>query len=274
MLDLVGYREERRLDQLRLLEPSIGQGDFLLPAIDRLLAAWRANPNHANVTILQDAIRGVELHRDTFERTRQRVIDRLLKHDISRDDAKQLADSWLIAGDFLLVDLPGRFDVVLGNPPYVRQERIPDALMAEYRARYRTIYDRADLYIPFLERFLLLLTEGGQLGFICADRWMKNRYGGPLRALVAEQFHLKTYVNMVDTPAFQSDVIAYPAITVIARERGTVTRIAHRPDISSAVLTELADLLTADQPSPSSRAVRAVAGVVAGAEPWVLEAPD
>jgi hypothetical protein len=35
--------------------------------------------------------------------------------------------------------------------------------------------DRADLYDPFIERSLRLLTDSGRLGFICADRWMKNR---------------------------------------------------------------------------------------------------
>ncbi len=274
LLDLTGYHADRPLDLLRLLEPSIGQGDFLLPAIDRLLAAWQAGPNCRDTTVLQDALRGVELHQDTFAHTRSLVIDRLIQHDLRADQATLLADAWLIAGDFLLAELPGRFHVVIGNPPYVRQERIPDALMAEYRARYHTIFDRADLYIPFLERSLLLLEERGQLGFICADRWMKNRYGGPLRALVARHFHLKAYVNMVNTPAFQSDVIAYPAITLIARERGTTTRVAHRPDVSSAALAELATLLTTEQLSPGVHSVRAVEGVVAGNEPWILEAPD
>jgi uncharacterized protein (DUF2237 family) len=46
--------------------------------------------------------------------------------------------------------------------------------MAEYRERYTTIYDRADLYIPFIERSLRGLAPGGALGFICADRWMKT----------------------------------------------------------------------------------------------------
>lgn len=274
LLDLTGYRSDRPLDQLRLLEPSIGQGDFLLPAIDRLITAWQAGLNYRDVTVLQDALRGVELHQDTFAHTRSLVIERLIQHGLRAAQATQLADVWLIAGDFLLAEIPGRFHVVIGNPPYVRQERIPDALMAEYRARYHTIFDRADLYIPFLERSLLLLEEGGQLGFICADRWMKNRYGGPLRALVARHFHLKAYVDMVDTPAFQSDVIAYPAITLIAREHGTTTRVAHRPDVSSTALAELASLLTADQLPPGAHDVRVLEGVAAGDEPWILEAPD
>jgi hypothetical protein len=67
----------------------------------------------------------------------------------------------------------------------VRQERIPGPLLEEYRRRYRTIYDRADLYVPFYERGLALLAEGGRLGFICANRWLKNKYGGPLRKVAA-----------------------------------------------------------------------------------------
>ena len=130
---------------------------------------------------------------------------------------------------FFLLNCPNRCIVVVGNPPYVRQELIPDVLLAEYRSRYTTVYDRADLYIPFIERSLRLLRKGAALGFICADRWMKNRYGGPLRALVAKEFHLKIHVNMTGTAAFHSDVIAYPAIAIITRERAGVTRLASRP---------------------------------------------
>lgn len=41
ILDLVGYRSDRPLLKLKLLEPSFGDGDFLLPAIDRLLRSWK-----------------------------------------------------------------------------------------------------------------------------------------------------------------------------------------------------------------------------------------
>jgi hypothetical protein len=57
---------------------------------------------------------------------------------------------------------------------------------------------------------------------------------------VAEQFHLKIYVDMVMTDSFHTDVIAYPAITVISREEPGPTRIAHRPQINAAILSKLA----------------------------------
>src|SRR5690606_263299 len=141
----------------RLLEPSFGHGDFLLPAIDRLLVAWKRSGVGSDA--LLDAIRGVELHRASFNRTHALVVQKLRVAGIGLRDAESLADRWLMQGDFLLVPLPGKFDVVIGNPPYVRQELIPNALMVEYRSRYRTIYDRADIYIPFIERSLSLLAK-------------------------------------------------------------------------------------------------------------------
>ena len=275
ILDLVGYTTDRPLHKLALLEPSFGDGDFLLPVIDRLLSAWKAHGKTTRpLETLGGCIRAVELHRDTFSRTRAAVVARLAGAGIAARTASAIADAWLLHGDFLLTPLPDAFDVVIGNPPYVRQEMIPAALLSEYRSRYMTMYDRADLYIPFIERSLSLLTKGGALGFICADRWMKNRYGGPLRALVAEGYHLKVHVDMTDTPAFHVEVTAYPAITVITREKAGVTRLAHRPAIDSAALTSLAGLLTAKKLPKDHGEVRELAGVTAGSEPWILESSD
>ncbi len=274
ILDLVGYTADRPLHRLRLLEPSFGGGDFLLPALDRLLEAWRSAGEPAPVTTLGTAIRAVELHKSSVEGTRRTVLARLQKEGIETGEAQALADAWLIQGDFLLAPIEGSFDVVIGNPPYVRQELIPDVLMAEYRARYRTIYDRADIYIPFIERSLGLLSEGGQCGFICSDRWMKNRYGGPLRGFVAKGYNLRTFVDMVNTPAFHADVVAYPAITVIAREKAGTTRIAHRPAIDRVTLAALARALTAEEVPDSASGVRELRGVTSATEPWILESSD
>ncbi|MDH4909540.1 Eco57I restriction-modification methylase domain-containing protein [Xanthomonas axonopodis pv. ricini] len=275
ILDLVGYTEDQPLHEKRLLEPSFGGGDFLLPIIERLLSAWRqARPDGSALDELTDAIRAVELHHSTYRSTHAAVVALLRREGIAAKTASTLASCWLLQGDFLLAPLEGEFDFVVGNPPYVRQELIPAPLLTAYRSRYQTMYDRADLYIPFIERSLSVLSDGGNLGFICADRWMKNRYGGPLRSLVAERFHLKVYVDMVDTPAFHSDVIAYPAITVISREVPGATRIAHRPTIDQATLTALAGLLRAPMLPKDTGTVRELARVTNGAEPWLLESAD
>jgi hypothetical protein len=255
-----------------MLEPSFGDGDFLFPVVDRLVASWRRGRHARNVVAdLSDSIRAVELHRPTFAATRTRLVDHLMLRGIDASHAVKLTEQWLVHGDFLLAPLEAGFDFVVGNPPYVRQELIPDLLLAEYRARYKSVYDRADLYVPFIERSLALLGSRGNLAFICADRWMKNRYGGPLRRIVADGFHLKIYVDMVNTPAFQSDVIAYPAITVISRDKPGVTRIARQPAISKAALAELSrDLLQ----GPRGGKVTELSGVTGGDSPWLLDGDE
>lgn len=274
ILDLVGYTADKPLYQGRILEPAVGQGDFLLPSIDRLFDAYA----HASRTTRQDIVadlgnclHAVEVHRSSFEQTRDLVIKTLRGKDVNAKSATQLADRWLHQGDFLLAPLNGTFSHVVGNPPYLRQERIPDALIEEYRRRYSTIYDRADIYIPFIERSLSLLAPSGQLGFICADRWMKNRYGGPLRKMVADDFHLKCFVDMVDTPAFHSDVIAYPAIVIINREKPSATRVAFRPAIDRPSLAALARALTLPKIGKNPK-VSEVSDVACGDQPWVLDA--
>lgn len=274
ILDLVGYTADQPLVSKSLLEPSFGNGDFLFVAIERLLEAWRRQEKACPALDLAPCIRGVELHTSTFEATRAGVVRLLRKAEINQADANTLASQWLVHGDYLLSELPSEFSFVVGNPPYVRQELIPDALIAEYRARYTTIFDRADLYVPFIERSVKQLSAEGKVGIICADRWIKNRYGGPLRKLLSERFHLDIYVDMVDTPAFQSEVIAYPAIFVIGRRKAAATRVARRPEISRTALSSLArQLVNRRKPIPMGP-ITELCDVADGAKPWILEDSD
>ncbi|CAM5635203.1 Eco57I restriction-modification methylase domain-containing protein [Rhodanobacter lindaniclasticus] len=276
ILDLSGYRIECPLHRRRLLEPSFGGGDFLLPAVDRLLAAYaRAGGSPARALAeLGAAVRAVELHVETFERTRAKLCARLEDWGMPSHDAEALCKTWLLHDDFLLADLEPGFDVVAGNPPYVRQERIPAELLREYRRRFRTLYDRADLYVPFFERSLDLLGKGGVLGFICANRWLKNRYGGPLREKITTGFWLKYFIDTEGADAFHADVIAYPAITVIqkqveARSVPRPTRIVPAAAVEAQPLPGLvAALLSQDASSPWVRQIELTG---AGAAPLLLD---
>ncbi|TDR05599.1 Eco57I restriction-modification methylase domain-containing protein [Marinomonas communis] len=276
ILDLSGFHSDNQLYTKRILEPSFGNGDFLLEIVRRLLASWsRENETPPSFGDLCDTIVAVELHHETFIQTSKLILDELTCNGVEEGTASQLVKHWLIQGDFLLVGLPKQFDFVIGNPPYIRQELIPTLLLEEYRRRYETIYDRADIYIPFLERSLSLLSSVGVLGFICSDRWMKNRYGGPLRRFVSDSFSLKVYVDMCDTKAFHSDVIAYPAITLISREKHCKTRIFHNPQIEESFLSSLSKVLLGEDSVDSDVfKFKELANVMNGNEPWLLESSD
>lgn len=275
MLDLAGYRPELELHRLRLLEPSFGEGQFLLAASERLLsAARRFGLRKADlVDALQDSIRGVEVHQPSFEHTQARLIELLTNNDLSVDQAQALARRWLHCKDFLLSDWPTRFDLVVGNPPYLRLEEIPKELLECYKMRYTTFYSRADLYIPFIEHSLNLLAAKGTLVFICANRWTKNKYGGHLREKIARGFSLESYIDCSQLKAFEKDVLAYPAITQIRRRPNAPTRVPRGLPRSGAELKVIVDQLSRPQ-TLASPAIHRVDRLVNNKDPWLLDAPE
>jgi hypothetical protein len=276
ILDLSGYREDRPLHRMRLLEPSFGAGDFLLRAVQRLWSSFvrdGGGPMTA-VDVLRNAITAVELHPETFDLTARRLHEQITQQGVSSTDADTLCQAWLIRDDFLLTRLEGGFDFAIGNPPYVRQERIPATLLNEYRRRFRTLYDRADLYVPFFERALDLLGDEGVLGYICANRWLKNRYGGPLREKITDGYWLKYFIDMEGADAFHSEVIAYPAITIVqraAKERAVrgSTRAVGSGALSAQSLPVLVDALL--DPSHDSDAIAEFKLDAIGSAPLLLD---
>jgi hypothetical protein len=83
---------------------------------------------------------------------------------------------------------PG-FDVVIGNPPYVRQERLGDD-KRYFESEFKTYHSIADLFVYFFERGHEVLRNGGTFGFISSNKFMRSNYGKPLRNYLKEGTHL------------------------------------------------------------------------------------
>ena len=272
MLELIGYSSKQNLTKFRILEPSFGKGDFLLPIVDRLLISYKSySQNDEPLTTLCNSVKGIELHRETAQETKIKVVELVKNHGISFKVASRLADYWVLQDDFLLTPITGKFTHIIGNPPYVRQEMIAPELLKIYRSSYKTIYDRADLYVPFIERCLGLLTDNGQLSFICSDRWMKNRYGLRLRQFVASNYHVKHYVDMAGTDAFQKSVETYAAITTFTKGNGTgkTTAVAKQPCIETKYLERLSKCL--NDANTNGANIEIIRDVIKSNEPWLLD---
>jgi hypothetical protein len=166
---------------------------------------------------LRGAIRGYDLQGSHVNTSRALATAVLTAHGVEPSEAESVAAEWIVQADFLLADMPRDVRFVVGNPPYIRTEDLDDAVETQYRAKWRTMRGRADIYVGFFERALGMLAPGGTLGFICADRWMRNAYGEALRDFVTSGFAVRNVWQMHDVDAFEADVSAYPAITVIAR---------------------------------------------------------
>ncbi|HNR30008.1 MAG TPA: TaqI-like C-terminal specificity domain-containing protein [Candidatus Hydrogenedentes bacterium] len=148
------------------------------------------------------------------------------------------------------------FDIVLANPPYVRQELIRN-LKEQLKAVYRDLYvGTADLYCYFYLRALQLLRPGGMLVFISSNKWFRANYGKTLRQHVAETCHVESITDFGDLPVFEAT--AYPMIFV-AQKRGTprgtgVSPVIqdHEQDAHATVFTQVESL---EPPYPDVRAL-------------------
>jgi hypothetical protein len=110
----------------------------------------------------------------------------------------------------------GGFDVVIGNPPYVRQEKIKE--IKTYLENHYEVYTGvADLFVYFFEKGLNLLKKGGIFSYICSNKFTQTKNDGPLRKFILDHKFLK-YIDFTGKNVF-ADVTTNHAIFVIKNEK-------------------------------------------------------
>lgn len=216
----------------KVLEPSSGRGAFVLVLIDLLIDERERGLFSWDDIVLDDFLRAVDISKQSVEFLKQATIEKLLSGGCLLDRAASLVDKWFVCADFLFYEFNIKFDVVVGNPPYIRFDDIPSDVRSVYQRMYKTFSERCDIYVPFIEKSLSLLSERGAFSFICANRYAKNRYGRELRRFISKNFHVRLYLNVEHADAFLQKVSAYPAIIIIDKRQGDPTYAGELSDIT------------------------------------------
>ena len=107
------------------------------------------------------------------------------------------------------------FDLIIGNPPYIRRENIEEEIKPILKTKFLSYQGAADLYCYFYEKSLDLLKPNGILGFISSNKWMKAGYGGKLRSLL-NSFHIMHLIDFFELRVFK-DASTEPAIVIIRK---------------------------------------------------------
>lgn len=120
--------------------------------------------------------------------------------------------------EFAEVFVGSGFDVVLANPPYVRQE-----LIKEIKPRLAKVYPAvysgtADLYCYFYARGIELLRTGGMFVFISSNKWLRANYGTKLRDYMASQCSVRSITDFGELPVFES-AATFPMILVAQKNQ-------------------------------------------------------
>ena len=232
------YEWQSVLKTIKIVDPACGSGAFLVAAFDFLLQKYQQTNNRINELtghpdfsdlnkeILNSNLSGVDLNAEAIEITKLSLwlktaergkklttIDQHLQVGNSLGfDSPTFEDGFCWQNQFSKIMQNGGFDVVLGNPPYVRQELLSDS-KPYLQQNYAVYHGVADLYAYFFELGLKLLKPNGMLGFISSATFFKTGSGEPLRRYLRENATLKKVVDFGDLQVFEG-VTTYPAILI------------------------------------------------------------
>lgn len=245
MLDLCDYRAEHDLSRLRLLEPSCGDGAFLQRIVKRLSDSLRAHG--LTLSDARNAVRAYDLQGRNVQAARERMAELLVAEGWTNVD--EIVANWIRHADYLLAADGADFDLVVGNPPYIRAQEIPEERRNTYIGLWNTMTMGTDIFVGFIEKGLRSLKPGGRLCFIVADRWQHNAYGRKLRKLISEHYAVDAMFEMHGVDAFAAPVSAYPAITLIRNgEQGHVLYASAQAELDQRGGVRLKEWYEKDKP--------------------------
>ena len=226
--------------ELTICDPACGSGAFLNQALEFLIAEHRwidemssklhggglVFPDIEN-SILEKNIYGVDLNDESVEIAKLSLWLRTAapgrKLTSLNDNIKcgnSLIDVKAVAGDkafnwekeFPEVFAKGGFDVVIGNPPYVKLEAIKDVSEQLSKRGYKTFDKRGDLYVLFVERGFQILKPKGLISYIMPNKWLQAGYGKNLRSFMLTK-RLISLIDFGDIQIFEG-ATTYPVIFI------------------------------------------------------------
>ena len=157
------------------------------------------------------------------------------------------------------------FDVVIANPPYVRQEAIKE-LKPELKKIFGAFFcGTADLYTYFYKRGLEILKPNGHLCFIAPNKFMRAGYGKNTRSLLASEATPKVIIDFGDLPIF--DATTYPSIILVENRKAE-----DNEETLTATFSEAGQLLRLEETLFTTGFTMPISALKT--EGWNLEKPD
>jgi hypothetical protein len=181
-------------------------------------------------------IHGVDLDEQAVEIAQLSLLLKLLEGESSSTKKKRLPmlrnniqcgnsliDDYEIAGDkafkwesrFKDIMDNGGFDVIVGNPPYVRVQNLKYNEIDYYKNNFSSASKRTDIYLMFYEKAINILNNGGRVGFISSIQFINSEYGEGLRKLLLKNKIIEI-IDFGDLPLF-SNAVTYTGIFIIEK---------------------------------------------------------
>jgi len=216
------------LFELKILDPACGSGAFLNQALEFLISEHKSLQKYLVVmgditayyeiekSILENNLYGVDINEDATEIAK---LSLWLRTASKGRELTNLNDKIICANS--LLDMPfedGSFDVVIGNPPYVRVQSIKSNYKDEsklYEETYQSATGKYDLYVLFMELSFKMLKKDGKLSYILPHKFLISDFGCGIRAYLSEHKAVEKLLHFGSEMVFK-DASAYTCIITLS----------------------------------------------------------
>lgn len=213
-LDKLGYSGVEMLNK-KILEPSFGDGAFLIKIIERLITfCLELNYSNAEIETQLTYIYGIEIDEDLFKITQSKIKGLLLSYGL---DCYEKINLYCM--DAISFNDREEFDFVVGNPPYVRVHNIETSIKNKIRT-FEFCKGQIDLYIAFFEMGLSLLNQNGKLAYITPNSYFKNSSQREFRNYLVKNNLLEKIIDFKSYQIFEN-AKTYTAISVLNKNKLT-----------------------------------------------------